>query len=61
MNDSVKAIIAMISIAIAYVVIGNVMSNVISNAPLNGDSSFTFFVVGLVVGVWVSHRQEWIG
>ena len=59
-SNPIKVIVTMISLAIAYVVFGNVMSNVISNAPLNGDDNLVYALVGLGVGVYVSHKQEWI-
>jgi hypothetical protein len=60
-SNAIKTIVTMFGSAVGYVVIVNAMSNVINNAPLNADSKFAFFIIGLVYGVYVSHKQEWIG
>lgn len=60
MSNAIKTIVTMVSLAITYVVFGNVMSNLIVNAPLNGDDNLVYALVGVGVGVYISHKKEWI-
>lgn len=49
-----KTFVMMIATGTFYVVIGNAVSHLVSNHPMNGDANFTYFVIGLGVGVFNS-------
>ena len=43
-----------------YCLLGNVMSEVLTNSLLNGDTSFALFIIGLVFGVFTARELDWI-
>lgn len=55
-----KTLALMISTGAVYVMIGNMVSQYVNETPLDGDTSFAYFIIGLVVGVFASRRFGWI-
>lgn len=55
-----KTLALMISTGAVYVMIGNMVSQYVNETPLDGDTSFAYFIIGLVVGVFGSRRFGWI-